>query len=74
MRKPLIGVLKKTGKKVAEKGVEKPSNVVVKKVGDKIGNILRKRSSRRRPTKTTASKPKVNQSNHDAMVRLNQLI
>ena len=45
MKKPLIDVLKKTGKKVAEKGINKASDVVVKKAGDKIGNILRKRNS-----------------------------
>ena len=67
MKKPLIDVLKKTGKKVAEKGINKASDVVVKNAGDKIGNILRKRKSgqaTKRPTK-----PK-----NDAMVRLNQLI
>ena len=53
MKKPFIGVLKKTAKKVAEKGINKASDVVVKKAGDKIGNILRKR-----PTKTTLSTPK----------------
>ena len=48
MKKPILAIVKKTGKKVAEKGINKASDVVVKKAGDKIGNILRKRSSERR--------------------------
>ena len=47
MKKPIVGLLKQAGKKVAEKGINKASDVVVKKAGDKIGNILRKRASER---------------------------
>ena len=47
MKKPIVGLFKQAGKKVAEKEINKASDVVVKKAGDKIGNILRKRSSER---------------------------
>ena len=53
VKKPVVGLLKQGGKKVAEKGIKKASDVVVKKAGDKIGNILRKK------TKTTPSIPTV---------------
>ena len=43
MKKTFVGILKQAGKKVAEKGINKASDVVVKKAGDKIGNILRKK-------------------------------
>ena len=55
MKKPITGVLKQAGKKLAEKGINKASDVVVKKAGDKIGNILRKRT-----TTPSVPKPKVN--------------
>ena len=65
LTKPVVGILKQAGKKVAEKGINKASDVVVKKAGDKIGNILRKRSSERsergakRPSEATTSAAKI---------------
>ena len=48
VKKPLIGILKKTA--------EKASNIVVKKAGDKIGEILRKRSGQDEVRKRKAPK------------------
>ena len=56
LKKPLIDLAKKTGKKVAEKGIEKVSTVVVKKAGDKIGNVLRKRANKNRPSQVVQQK------------------
>ena len=71
MKKPITNVLKQAGKKVAEKGINKASDVVVKKAGDKIGNIPRKKT-----TTPSVTKPKVNQTKNptDSLVRLNNLI
>ena len=54
LKKPLIGVLKKT----AENRVEKESNIAVKKADDKIGNILRKRGAPKKTVASVASKNK----------------
>ena len=42
LKKPILNLAKKAGKQVAEKGIAKASDVVVKKAGDKIGNVLRR--------------------------------
>ena len=83
MKKPLINLAKNAGKKVAEKGIDKVSNVVVKKAGDKIENVLRKRAASKVASKA-ASKvmPKVKQSRqptntsfrHQDLIKLNNLI
>ena len=71
MKKPITNVLKQAGKKVAEKSINKASDVFVKKAGDKIGDILRKRS-----TKANPPVPKQPQTKNptDSLVRLNNLI
>ena len=72
VKKPVVGLLKQAGKNVAEKGINKASDVVVKKAGDKIGTLLRKKTKTKNPS---LQKPKVNQpKQNDAFVRLNQLI
>ena len=72
LRKPLLGIAKKTGKKVAEKGINKASDVVVKKAGDKIGNILRKKSSEIKGESTQAAKQ--SGTRREEMMRLNNLL
>ena len=52
MKKPAINFFKQAGKKVAEKGINKASDVVVKKAGDKI----RERSGEAKPTQANATK------------------
>ena len=46
LKKPLLNLAKKAGKQVAEKGIAKAPDVVVKKAGDKIGNVLRRKAKR----------------------------
>ena len=59
LKKPLIALAKKAGKQVAEKGIAKASDVVVKKAGDKIGNVLRRKATKRSGVKkgSVANKP-----------------
>ena len=74
VKKPVVGLLKQAGKKVAEKGINKASNIVVKKAGDKIGNILRKKT-KTTPSAASVPKQRLNQpKQNDALVRLNNLI
>ena len=66
---------KALGKKTVEKAADAGSKVIVKKAGDKIGNLLRKKSiqpppARRKPL-PARSQSKVSE---DAWIRLNQLI
>ena len=80
LKKPLVNLVKKAGKKVAEKGIEKASTVVVEKAGDKIENVLRKRSKRpiearkatKQPAGTSTRPPTTNY--HQDLLRLNNLI
>ena len=69
LKKPILAI----GKKVAEKGINKASEVGVKKAGDKIGNILRKRSSetgsRRRPSERPSET-----KGREEMMQLNNLL
>ena len=58
LKKPLVNLAKQAGKKVAEKGINKASDVVVKKAGDKIGAILRKRSKGASEAMKTPSRAK----------------
>ena len=72
VKKTVMNLFKQAGKKVAEKGINKASDVIVIKAGDKIGNILRKK------TRTTPIHAKagiqLNQPKNDSLVRLNNLI
>ena len=79
LKKPLVNLAKQVGKKVAEKGAEKVSTVVVKKAGDKIENVLRKRGKTKpqlakasAPTKYAA--PTKSTTRHQALIKLNNLI
>ena len=58
---------KALGKKTVEKAADAGSKVIVKKAGDKIGNLLRKTP----PARSARSQSKVSE---DAWIRLNQLI
>ena len=72
LKKPILAIMKKTGKKVAEETGEKIARKAVKKAGDKIGNILRKRSSERgakRPSETEGKS-----KGREEMMRLNNLL
>ena len=71
MKKPLIDVLKKQGKKAGEKIAQKTGEKIAKKSGDKIGEILRKRKATKQ---SGEAKPTKRPSQYDAMVQLNQLI
>ena len=75
LKKPLVNLAKQAGKKVAEKGAEKVSNVVVKKAGDKIENVLRKRG-RTKPQIVTASAKTSTAptTRHQDLIKLNNLI
>ena len=57
LKKPLLNLAKKAGKQVAEKGIAKASDVVVKKAGDKIGNVLRRRANKGSQRPTGVAKP-----------------
>ena len=79
LKKPLVNLAKQAGKKVAEKGIEKVSNVVVKKAGDKIENVLRKRGNPRSPhpvasVKKTSTAPTKSTTRHQDLIKLNNLI
>ena len=78
VKKPVVNFLKKTGKKVAEKGINKASDVVVKKAGDKIGNILRKRKQKslgsKQRLRVVSTTRQLNQPKNNSLVRLNNLI
>ena len=75
-----MNLAKQAGKKVAEKGVEKVSTVVVKKAGDKIENVLRKRGPQRaakptaRPQPTAGPAPASKNRYHQDLIKLNNLI
>ena len=83
LKKPLLNLAKKAGKQVAEKGIAKASDVVVKKAGDKIGNVLRRRGERRAANRETTrvpadlkkgtAKPKQSVTYQD-IIKLNNLI
>ena len=72
LKKPILAIMKKT----AEKGINKASDVVVKKAGDKIGNILRKRSSEAEGKSKRAGSEATKQSGtrSEEMMRLNNLL
>ena len=75
LKKPLLAIMKKTGKKVAEKGINKASDVVVKKAGDRIGNILRNRA--KRPGEAEGKSKRATQQSgtrREEMMRLNNLL
>ena len=89
LKKPLVSLAKKAGKQVAEKGIAKASGVVVKKAGDKIANVLRRRQNKgtARPTRVSERRPptaparvqgrKSNQNKetyHQNLIKLNNLI
>ena len=89
LKKPILNLAKKAGKQVAEKGIAKASDVVVKKAGDKISNVLRSGARRRmnrgaqrsqeRPTANQRAKqgmpPKQNKASfHQDLIKLNNLI
>ena len=80
LKKPLVNLVKKAGTKVAEKGIEKVSSVVVKKAGDKIENVLRKRTKqpkgadRRGQAAIKSNPPATRQNHHQDLIRLNNLI
>ena len=74
MKKPLANL----GKKVVEKSINKASDVAVKKAGDKIESILRKRSREKTPAKrqtpSAPSAPSKPQRRKSQMQELNNLI
>ena len=88
LKKPLMNLAKQAGKKVAEKGINKASDVVVKKAGDKIGSILRsrgskvkpvpsersERSDRRLPKPAKPSAPKKLKTHNEEIMMLNNLL
>ena len=86
LKKPLLNLAKKAGKQVAEKGIAKASDVVVKKAGEKIGNVLRRKAKRpagaSRGTQRAAIPTEVkkgtiaksNQSVTQNLIKLNNLI
>ena len=75
LKKPMVNIAKKLGKKVAEKGAEKVSTVVVKKAGDKIENILRKRGKPKPQITTSSAKTyTVPKTSYQDLIKLNNLI
>ena len=87
LKKPLVNLAKQTGKKVAEKGIQKASDVAVKKAasaanaatkraGDKIGSILRSRNTRKTANKPLSStaKPQPPRTRREEMMQLNNLL
>ena len=75
VKKTIVGLFKQAGKKVAEKGINKASDVVVKKAGDKIGNILRKRSNEvGRQSRPSQPKVRKKSTQNKDMQRLNNLL
>ena len=83
-----MNLAKQAGKKVAEKGIAKASDVIVKKAGDKIGNVLRSRATKRSGVKKGSERSHVAKSvpkkpstaaskpttHHQDMIRLNNLL
>lgn len=80
LKKPLVNFAKQAGKKVAEKSINKASDVAVKKAGDKIESILRKKTAnqpRKTPvpkTRKASQRPTVSKTHRNEMERLNNLL
>ena len=74
LKKPILAIVKKTGKKVAEETGEKIARKAVKKAGDKIGNILRKRSSKQSEGKSKRAGSEQSGTRREEMMRLDNLL